>query len=193
MNQKFERRIFAPKVLLHDLWFLLTHIPQISGMMGDKNISKVFIEKIMTVVTAVNGCTYCAWFHAKQAVASGLSEDEIKNILNLQFKADASDYELMALLYAQHYAEKNRNPDREMTEKLINTYGDRTAKHIILIIRMIFFGNLFGNTFDAFLSRIKGSPAENSRVLFEVFFFILSAPFMFPAKWLMRAEAKSSQ
>jgi len=54
----------------------------------------------MTVVTAVNGCTYCTWFHAKQAVTSGISEKEVKNMLNLLFEADASDFEVPALLYA---------------------------------------------------------------------------------------------
>ena len=132
----------------------------------------------MTIVTAVNGCSYCTWFHAKQAVSSGISEEEVKNMLNLQFKADASEFELLGLLYSQHYAETNRKPDDDMTEKLFEYYGDKTAKHIIIMIRMIFFGNLLGNTFDAFLSRLKGNKAENSNVIFETVFFILNAPFM---------------
>ncbi|MCD6336717.1 MAG: carboxymuconolactone decarboxylase family protein [Candidatus Marinimicrobia bacterium] len=53
----------------------------------------------MAVAIAVNGCVYCSWFHAKQAVDSGISEDEIKNMMSLQFQADADEYELMALLY----------------------------------------------------------------------------------------------
>ena len=101
-------------------------------------------------------------------------------MLNLQFHSDASDFEMLALLYAQHYAETNRNPDKEMTEKLMNFYGEKTAKHIILIIRMIFFGNLSGNTFDAFLSRFKGKKAPKSNIIFEFFFFILNIPFLLP-------------
>ena len=134
----------------------------------------------MTVVTAVNGCTYCTWFHAKQAVSSGISENEVKNMLNLQFKADASDFETLGLLYAQHYAETNRNPDKEMKDKLFEYYGGKIANDIILIIRMIFFGNLQGNTFDAFLSRLKGNKASNSNVIFEFIFFLINAPLMLP-------------
>jgi AhpD family alkylhydroperoxidase len=192
MDQRFDRKIFTFKILIEDLWYLLTHVLQVRGILRDKVINKSFIEKIMTVVTAVNGCTYCSWYHAKQALASGLSEDEIKNMLSLQFEADASDFELMALLYAQHYAETNRNPDVEMTNKLIDTYGEITSQHVLLIIRMIFFGNLLGNTVDAFLSRINGIPADNSNVIFEVFFFIITAPLLFPAKWMMKADAKAS-
>ncbi len=191
MTEKFDRRIFTPKILLEDIWFLFKHVPQMIGMMFNKDISKAFIEKTMSVVTAVNGCVYCAWFHAKQAVSSGLSDEEIKNLMSLQFKADASDYELAALLFAQHYAETNRNPDEEMTDRFLDDYGEKTANDILLIIRMISFGNLLGNTFDAFLSRVNGKPAENSKPLFELIFFIFTAPFMFPAKWMMRSGHSS--
>jgi len=181
MKQKFKRRIFTAGTLSRDMGFLFSKMPQMIGLARNEKISRAFLEKIMTVVTAVNGCVYCAWFHAKQAVASGISDDEVKNMLNLQFHADASDSELIALLYAQHYAETNRDPDKEMTDKLFDYYGVTTANHIILIIRMIFFGNLLGNTFDAFLSRLQGNPAENSNVIFETIFFILAAPFLLPA------------
>jgi predicted membrane protein len=113
-------------------------------------------------------------------VSSGISETEVKNMLNLQFEADTSVFEVIALLYAQHYAETNRNPDEEMTKKLFDFYGEKAAKHIILMIRMIFFGNLSGNTFDAFLSRLKGKKAKNSNIIFETLFFIVNAPFMLP-------------
>ena len=180
MKKKFDRKIFTLNLLLTDLGFLMGKTPQILAAMRNKEISKSFMEKIMTIVTAVNGCTYCTWFHAKQAVSAGISEEEVKNMLNLQFRADASDYEIPGLLYAQHYAETNRNPDKEMTDKLFGFYGDQTANHIILFIRMIFFGNLDGNTFDAFLSRLKGNKAENSNVFFEFFFFVVHTPFMLP-------------
>ncbi len=83
-------------------------------------------------------------------------------MLNVQFQADASDFEVMALLYTQHFAETSRKPDDEMTAKLFDFYGEKTAKHIILFIRIIFFGNLLGNTWDVVLSSFKVNPAENS-------------------------------
>ena len=180
MKDNFDRKIYTFRLLLSDLAFLFRNTVNIFAAMRNKKLGKVFMEKVMTVVTAVNGCTYCTWFHAKQAVSSGISETEVKNMLNLQFEADASDFEITALLYAQHYAETNRNPDEEMTKKLFDFYGEKTAKHIILMIRMIFFGNLSGNTFDAFLSRLKGKNAKNSNVVFETLFFIVTAPFMLP-------------
>ena len=180
MSKKFDKVIFSTSLFFNDISFLLFNFPEIIAALRNKKIGKVFMEKIMTVVTAVNGCRYCEWFHAKQAASCGISETEIKNMLSLQFNANASDYEVLGLLYAQHYAETNRNPDNEMTEKLFKFYGDQTANHIILMIRMIFFGNLSGNTFDAFLSRFMGDKAKNSNVIFEFCFFTISVPIMLP-------------
>lgn len=186
MKQDFERRIFTRETFITDSGFLFSHMPEIARMMRSKRISRAFLEKIMTVVTAINGCKYCSWFHAKLAVESGMTPQEVQNLLNLEFETDASEYELMALLYAQHYAETNRNPDPEMTERLFAYYGDRTAKDIVLIIRMIFWGNLLGNTWDAVISRLRGNPAEDSSAGFELLFFLLTFPFMFPAMFLAR-------
>jgi len=185
---RFDKRIFTAWLLLKDIGFLLTRIPLTIDAARNKDITRAFVEKIMTVTTAVNGCTYCTWYHAKTAAASGISVEEVKNLFNLQFQADASDFELMALLYAQHYAETGRQPEGQMTARLFDTYGERTAKHILLFIRMISFGNLLGNTWDAVLSRFKGKPAPRSDVVFELVFFLLTFWFMFPATWLMRRE-----
>lgn len=58
----------------------------------------------------------------------------------------------------------------------------------MLLIRVIFFGNILGNTFDAFPSRLKGQKAENSSALFELLFFLATFWLMLPAKWLLRGQ-----
>ncbi len=186
MKNKFNKNIFTFRKLLRDIAFFTVHIPQIIGAFRDKEIDEAFTEKIMFVTTAVNGCVYCAWFHARRAVASGMSEEEVKDLLDLQFQAQASDYEIMALLYAQHYAETNREPDPEVTEKFNEYYGEKTANHIFMLIRMIYFGNLLGNTWDAIISRFEGNPVENSSVIFEFFFFSATFLFMAPTMFQMK-------
>ena len=193
MKQEFDRKIYSADLLIKDFGFLIWNIPKMIGISREKKITKKFMEKIMTVTTAVNGCTYCSWFHAKQALASGITEEEIKNMMNLQFQADAKESELMALLYAQHYAETNRKPDAEMNKKLVDYYGDKTANDVILVIRMIFFGNLYGNTWDAVLSRFKRDPAKGSNILFELIFFLLNFWVMFPMMWLMNKENRNQK
>lgn len=188
----YEKKIFTAEILAKDIGFLIKSLPKIVGIFRDKKITRTFIEKIMMVTTAVNGCIYCSWFHAKQAVESGISEEEVRNMLNLQFHADPTEFETVALLYAQHFAETNRNPDLAMTEKLFDYYGEETANHIILVIRMIYFGNLYGNTWDAVISRFKGLPAQNSNIIFEFFYFLINAPIMFPAMIFMKLDKKKT-
>lgn len=177
---RFNKKIYTGRLLLNDIAFLICNTPQIIGALRNKKISKAFIEKIMLVTTAVNGCVYCEWFHAKKAAGEGIPDSEIKNMLKLQFDASASDFELPALLYAQHYAETDRQSDAEMTERFFAFYGDKTANHILLFIRMIFFGNLSGNTWDAVMSRLKAKPAEKSNPIFEFVFFLFTFWLMFP-------------
>ena len=178
MKKHFHKRIFSAASLLKDLGYLLLHSPRIVGALLDPEISRSFREKIMVVTSAVNECRYCSWFHAQQAVASGVSADELSDMFRLHFQASASPRELTALLYAQHFAETNKNPDPDMTARLFEDYGERTAKHILVLIRTIYFGNLFGNTWDAVLSRFKGKPAEASSKTFELVFFALVFWFM---------------
>jgi len=188
MNQRFDRKVFSTKIFWGDLGYLLVNISGIIKAMRNPVLGKNFMTRTMLVVTAVNGCSYCSWYHAKQAVASGMSEKEIRDMFNLQFSTSAEDHELLALLFAQHYAETDRQPENEMVIKLNEYYGETTAYHITLFIRMIFFGNLFGNTFDAFISRISGVKPQSSSVVFETIFFIFTWWFMLPTRWLMERQ-----
>lgn len=55
-----------------------------------------------------------------------------------------------------------------MIEKLIETYGSEKAWDIMAYIRMITMGNLAGNTFDTFFSRLRGAPALDSTPINEM-------------------------
>ncbi len=184
----YDKKIFTPSILFGDLGFLISRAPAMVRAMKNPEVGRDFIGKIMMVVTAINGCTYCTWFHAKQAVEGGMSDEEIRSMFDLQFEASASEHELPGLLFAQHYAETNRQPDPEMTARLNAFYGETTARDIMLMIRAIFFGNLLGNTFDAFPARLKGQKAPGSNALFELLFWIGTAWLMLPTKWLMREK-----
>jgi AhpD family alkylhydroperoxidase len=188
MKQRFDKKIYTARLLFSDIGFLMWNLPKLRSAFKNKQITKAFTEKIMSVTTAVNGCVYCSWFHAKQAVACGISEQEVKDMMNLQFQANANEFELVALLYAQHFAETNRTPDADMTTKLFDYYGDKTANDIILVIRMIFFGNLYGNTWDAVISRFKGRPAKSSNIIFELLFFLLNFIVMIPLMLVVKAD-----
>ena len=192
MQKGFSRRIFTPSILAGDVWFILKNIPKFLAYRKNPTFDRAFLEKVMSVVTAVNGCVYCSWFHAKEASAAGISQDEIDDLFQLQFETQADEFELPALKYAQHFAETGRQPDPEETAAFVAYYGAKTATEIMLFIRMILWGNLLGNTYDAFLSRLKGDPAPGSNVVFETLFFIFNFPLLFPASLLMKKDAKKA-
>lgn len=190
MKKGFNRRIFTPRILASDIRFMLKNIGGFVAYRRNPTLSRAFLEKIMSVVTAVNGCVYCSWFHVREATAAGVSQAEIDDLFQLQFDTEADQFELPALIYAQHFAETGRKPNPEETAAFVGHYGAKTATQIMLFIRMILFGNLLGNTYDAFLSRLKGAPASGSNAIFEFFFFLFSFPVMFPASIVMKRDQK---
>ena len=103
-------------------------------------------------VTAVNGCRYCAYFHTRQALAEGVSQDEIARILSLELDQFPPE-EAVALAFAQHWAETGGHPDPEAERRFRETYGPQVSDDIMNWIRMITMGNLMGNSWDALLYR----------------------------------------
>jgi AhpD family alkylhydroperoxidase len=150
---KFKKRKYRnPKDFFSDLAFLIRNSNRYREIFGRKLISPAFREKLMLAVTAVNGCRYCSYFHARQALKTGITSQEI-NLLLAGEIADCSEYESVAMLYAQHWAETDAHPDPEAIGKLQEVYGPEKAEAIQLVLRMIRLGNLSGNSCDYLIYR----------------------------------------
>jgi AhpD family alkylhydroperoxidase len=160
-KEAFAKRIYTPRSLLADLRGILAHSQDILSAMHSQRVDHAFVEKVMLAVTAVNGCRYCSYGHARAALASGVSQEEVDLLLSGEV-GHVGPEEAPALFFAQHYAESNGHPDPEMVQRLVETYGPEKARDIQAYIRMITMGNLTGNTFDALLSRLRGRPARDS-------------------------------
>jgi AhpD family alkylhydroperoxidase len=108
----------------------------------------------MLAVTEVNQCRYCSYAHTRMALQSGLTMIETRQILqhNLQ---DCPEAEIPAILYAQHWAETDGHPDREVQETLEKRYGAAQSEMIETVLRMMRMGNLIGNSLDYWLYRIS--------------------------------------
>ena len=107
--------------------------------------------------------------HTDRCLATGISKEQVEALL----QGDIKDTEEDALKFALHYAETDQPPHLSEVETLKAVYGEEKARDITTALKLIFFGNLTGNTFDAFLSRLKGKPAQESSILFEFFVFII--------------------
>lgn len=175
MKNTFQKRTFTPTTLLRQLGDIAGVLPTTPALFTSGRVSPAFRERLFLTVTSVNKCRYCAWMHTDIAEAEGVSGEQINALLDSAPEKIPTD-EKPALLYALHYAQSNRNPDPAQTAELERIYGKDTAADITAFIQLIFFANLSGNTFDAFLSRLEGKPADDSSAVFEGAFALLSAP-----------------
>ena len=124
---------------------MLRNRPKIKIAMRGDVVSEKFRERLMLMVTQVNGCRYCSYYHAKEALKAGISKDDLEFLLEGAIPTDTPKDEIPALLYAQHWAESDSHPDPKIQQKLVNTYGVEKFDAIEMILRMIRVGNLSGN------------------------------------------------
>lgn len=145
-------------------------------------ISKEFSERIMLAVTEVNGCAICSYAHTKMALESGMSGDEIKELLGGSMDNVPSE-NLQAVMFAQHTAEMRGYPDKSTKQALIKDYGIEESKAIMSAINVIMFGNAYGIPYGSFVARFnkksKGTVDTRSNPLYEIA-MLLSIVVFFP-------------
>jgi AhpD family alkylhydroperoxidase len=155
MPIQFTRRTYRhASQLWADVRFMTHNRKQLRAAMRG-SLSPAFRERLMMVVTAVNACRYCSYYHAREALAAGIPQDEIDRLLSGAVEA-YDPREATALLYAQHWAESDANPDPQAAQRLVETYGSDVASAIEVVLRMIRAGNYMGNTLDYVLFRVTG-------------------------------------
>ncbi|MBM4372401.1 MAG: carboxymuconolactone decarboxylase family protein [Deltaproteobacteria bacterium] len=160
----FRRRTFGSfRAFLRELGHQLIHLPALRRAFRHPSIPPAFRERLFLAVTAVNGCRYCSWAHARAGLAAGLSHEETALLLRGVVALDRSA-EVPALWYAQAWAEAGgRPPDDAALGTLRATYGEDTARHLHTLFRAIRFGNLFGNSVDSLLHRLSRGRLGGNR------------------------------
>jgi AhpD family alkylhydroperoxidase len=136
-----------------------------------------FKERIMLAVTEVNGCEICSYVHTRIALEKGLSDEEIQMILGGNSEK-IPEQEVVAILFAQHYADTRGKPTQKTWNTLVATYGEQKSYHILGIIRMMMVGNIFGIPLSALKNRIKGKPNKKSNIGYELIMMVLPIPFI---------------
>ena len=108
----------------------------------------------MLAVTEVNQCRYCSYAHTRMALQSGLSPDEIQQLLKHNIQ-NSPEEEIRAILYAQHWAETDGQPDPVIRKVLEGEYGACGVERIEIILRTMRLANLFGNSLDYIIFRVS--------------------------------------
>lgn len=178
-KMNFKKRVYNNRSdFFNDLFFFFRNIPNFIKSIYKKRINAAFREKLMVAASAVLDCKYCSWLHTEIALSKGVGKEEIKKILGKEIGKFSED-EAVALIFAQHYSERGGRPEKKAEERFYKYYGEEKARDILNYIRAIYFGNLAGNTVDAFLSRIKGKPAEGGNIWNELIVFLILSPYFF--------------
>jgi AhpD family alkylhydroperoxidase len=152
---KFPKRFYtSAREFTVDILYLVRNIRRLNSRNLNGAISPAFRERLMLAVTAVYGCRYCSYFHAKRGLESGIDGEEAAALLAGSLEVCPSE-EALAILYAQHWAESNANPDKEAIERLEQVYEAEQVKAINLALRMVRIGNLTGNLWDYFLYKLS--------------------------------------
>ncbi len=153
--KRFNRRTYSsPSTFFADVKAIMAQRHQMRPLMRGEWIDAAFRERLMLAVTAVNGCRYCSFAHAKQALTEGIEADEIQALQDGVLENSPRE-ELPALLYAQHWAETAGQVDPDARQSVVETYGEDTVDAIELALQTIQMGNLMGNTADYLLYRLS--------------------------------------
>jgi AhpD family alkylhydroperoxidase len=159
----YQRRYYRrPSELAHDLRALLRERSGIKTLKSGALIDRAFQERLMLTVTEVNGCRYCAYAHARIALAAGVARADVYALAGGDLQWSPPE-QLTALLYAQHWADTDGRPDPEARRHVLETYGQARTEAIELSMRMIRVGNLAGNTWDHLIYRVSFGHWGNAK------------------------------
>jgi len=186
MAQIFNKRIYGTKEFYHFFEDAMASFGTVKRARKKNLISKGFQKRIMLVVTEVNGCQLCSYWHTREALKSGMPEEEIKNMLSGNIE-NVPKEEGVVLFFAQHYAESAANPDAKAWQRVMETYGEEKAVTILAFIKVIMMGNVYGIAVGALLNRLKGKPVKKSTFLHElgiIFGVVMFIPVLFIKKFV---------
>jgi hypothetical protein len=143
------------------------HPAELVALRQNERLSGPLAAKLMLAAASVEGSAYTGRLHAQFARRQGLGADEVRSLARGEVGSATVD-EAPALFFAQHYVERRGQPDDDMRQRLVATYGERTAHDLVTFMSLVNLAKLVGNTFDAFLSRILGQPAPGSSLRGEL-------------------------
>lgn len=150
-------------------------------VMKNKSINPKFKERIMLIVTKVNQCPGCNFYHSKIALENGFTKEELTKLVNMDINSneDIPENELYALMFAEHVAYTRGKPSLKLYKTFSNKYSKKEMLAIMANINMIMLGNTYGIPIGSFQSRFKNKPDSRSSIYYEIK-MLLSLLFLFP-------------
>jgi AhpD family alkylhydroperoxidase len=186
----FRKRTITARQLVASTASLAPELGTMYRIWLKHEIDPGFREELMVAVSRLNDCRYCTWGHHEWAHISGVSDEELAHLEQW----DPSGFDRrkwLAITYVRALvtAEFKRTP-AELRREMKAHYSPRKIREIELIARVMDIANRGSNTWDAMLSRLRGTPAADSRILDEL---VLSALFLTAAPVVVLFLARASQ
>lgn len=177
----FRKRTFTLPLLLESLGAAIASSPTLLATLVRPDLPTALREQVMLGVTQVNDCRYCDWVHSGLALANGVDRAELDTLLATG-EGMRDTRSAVAVLFAQHFADRLRRPDGDARQRLREHFSASERRQIMAWIHAIYFANLTGNSVDATLARMRGAEVEGN-ALVQLLAAVLGAP-VIGAIWL---------
>ena len=171
----FKKRTITAAQLAGRMASLVPELGMMYRVWMKEEVDPGFREELMLAVSRLNGCRFCSWGHHEWAQISGVPDEELARLEQL----DPSGFDRrkwLAISYVRALVKEDfQRVQPELRRAMQHKYSPEEIRQIELIAKVMDVGNRGSNTFDAMLSRLKGVPATDSRIIDEV---ILSGAFL---------------
>ena len=188
----FRKRTFSLPRYARRLAAVMTASPVLVRALVRPRISPALREQIMLAVTSVNDCRYCNWGHTALALRNGVDLAALRQTLGSGSLSTDSTPEKVAILYAQHVASGHGDADPGAERALAAAWTPAEQAEIKAYVTAITFGNLTGNSADAWLARLHGVPVEGGHPAGEAIAALGGCPALLSAwAWSHRPRSEA--
>ena len=184
----FRKRTFSLPRYARSLAAVAAASPVLVRALARPRISPALREQILLTVTSVNDCRYCNWGHTALALRKGVDMNALGQTLDSGYLCADSTPEEVAILYAQHVASEQGQVDPGAEWALAAAWTPAEQAEIRAYVTAITFGNLAGNSADAWLARLRRRPVEGGHPAGEAIAALAGLPvFLSVWAWSRRA------
>ena len=184
----FRKRTFSLPLYVRSLAAVMTASPVLVRALIRPRISRALREQVMLGVTSVNDCRYCHWGHTALALRTGVDLAALRQTLGRGSLSTDSTPGQVAIWYAQHVASGHGDTGPGAERALAAAWTPDERAEIKAYITAITFGNLTGNSADAWLARLHGVPVEGGHPAGEAIAALAGLPALLSAWAWSRAR-----
>jgi AhpD family alkylhydroperoxidase len=186
----FRKRTITAGEFLAATAALVRRAPTIYKVWVRHELDPGLREELMLAVSKLNDCRYCTWGHHEWAHIAGVSEEELAQIEQM----DPTDFDRrkwLAISYVRALVSARfGSVSGDLLSEMQANYSRREIEEIVLVAKVMDISNRGANTWDSMLSRLRGKPAAESRLIDEA---VLSVAFLGVAPVIVLFLARASK